>query len=89
MQQHRKPCGAEQVYTKAFETLQILESNAGTVDYATGNVTFTNVTINAIATGTSIKIFGRSSLADIAGKLNDVVEIKPEDVKVTAVGVRE
>ena len=59
------------------------------MDYATGNVTFTNVTINAIATGTSIKIFGQSDVADIVGTLNDVVEIKPEDVTVNAAGVRE
>ena len=47
------------------------------------------LTINAIATGTTIKIFGQGSAADIAGKLNDVVEIKDEDVTVTATGVRE
>ena len=69
--------------------MTILNSNVGSVDYATGNVTFSNVTINAIATGTTIKIFGQSSAADIAGKLNDVVEIKDEDVTVTATGVRE
>jgi hypothetical protein len=69
--------------------LQILEANAGSVDYATGNVTFTNVTINAIATGTSLKIFGQSNTVDIKGTLNDVVEIKTEDVSVTAHGVRE
>ena len=51
-------------------------SNAGAIEFP-------------IATGTSIKIFGHSSTADIAGKLNDVVEIQSEDVTVTAYGVRE
>ena len=69
--------------------MQILEANAGSVDYATGNVSITNVTINAIATGTSLKIFGQSNTVDIKGTLNDVVEIKTEDVSVTAHGVRE
>ena len=81
--------GALQIVVANTSALQILLANAGSVDYATGNVTFTNVTINAIATGTSIKIFGRGSIPDIAGKLNDVVEIKTEDVTVTATGVRE
>ena len=81
--------GALQIVVANTSALTILNSNVGSVDYATGNVTFTNVTINAIATGTSIKIFGQSNTADIAGKLNDVVEIKSEDVTVTAAGVRE
>jgi hypothetical protein len=81
--------GALQIVVANTSALQILLANAGSVDYATGNVSFTNVTINAIATGTTIKIFGHGTAADIAGKLNDVVEIKPEDVTVTATGVRE
>ena len=81
--------GALQIVIANTSALQILEANAGSVDYATGNVTFTNVTINAIATGTSLKIFGQSNTVDIKGTLNDVVEIKTEDVLVTAYGVRE
>ena len=81
--------GALQIVVANTSALTILNSNVGSVDYATGNVTFSNVTINAIATGTTIKIFGQSNTADIAGKLNDVVEIKSEDVTVTATGVRE
>ena len=81
--------GALQIVIANTSALQILEANAGSVDYATGNVTFTNVTINAIATGTSVKIFGQSNTADIAGKLNNVVEIQTGDVAVVAYGVRE
>jgi hypothetical protein len=81
--------GALQIVIANTSALQILEANAGSIDYATGNVTFTNVTINAIATGTSIKIFGQSNTVDIAGKLNDIVEIQSEDVTVAATGVRE
>jgi hypothetical protein len=81
--------GALQIVVANTSALQILLANAGSVDYATGNVSFTNVTINAIATGTGIKIFGHGTAADIASKLNDVVEIKTEDVTVTATGVRE
>jgi len=81
--------GALQIVVANTSALQILEANAGSVDYATGNVSITNVTINAIATGTSLKIFGQSNTVDIKGTLNDVVEIKTEDVSVTAHGVRE
>ena len=81
--------GALQIVVANTSALTVLLANAGSVDYATGNVTFTNVTINAIATGVTVKIFGQSNTADVAGKLNDVVEIKDEDVTVTATGVRE
>jgi len=81
--------GALQIVVANTSALQILEANAGSVDYATGSVSFTNLTINAIATGTSLKIFGQSTAVDIKGVLTDVIEIKPEDVTVTATGVRE
>jgi len=81
--------GALQIVVANSSALTILDANVGTVDYATGNVTISNVTVNAIATGTIIKIFGRSETADIAGKLNDIIEIKTDDTTVTARGTRE
>ena len=73
----------------ATSALTILNANVGTVDYATGNVTISNVSVNAIATGTIIKIYGRSEESDIVGKLNDLIEIKTDDTTVTAKGTRE
>ena len=81
--------GALQIVVANSSALTILNSNVGTVDYASGNVTISNVTVNAIATGTSIKIYGRSEEADIAGKLNDLIEIKTDDTTVTVKGTRE
>ena len=81
--------GALQIVVANSSALTILNSNVGTVDYASGNVTISNVTVNAIATGTTIKIFGRSEEADIVGKLNDLVEIKTDDTTVTVKGTRE
>ncbi len=81
--------GALQIVVANTSALTILNANVGTVDYATGNVTISNVTVNAIATGTTIKIYGRGEKADIAGKLNDLVEIKTDDTTVTVTGVRE
>jgi hypothetical protein len=81
--------GALQIVVANTSALTILNANVGTVDYATGNVTFSNVTVNAIATGTSIKIYGRSEEADIVGKLNDLIEIKTDDTTVTVKGTRE
>ena len=81
--------GALQIVVANSSALTILNSNVGTVDYASGNVTISNVTVNAIATGTSIKIFGRSEEADIVGKLNDLIEIKTDDTTVTVKGTRE
>ena len=42
-----------------------------------------------IATGTIIKIYGRGQKADVAGKLNDLIEIKTDDTTVNVTGVRE
>tara|TARA_R100001369_G_scaffold59948_1_gene86898 strand:- start:101 stop:538 length:438 start_codon:yes stop_codon:yes gene_type:complete len=81
--------GALQIVVANTTALTILNANVGEVDYATGNVTFSNVTVNAIATGTTIKIFARSEDADIAGKLNDLIEIKTDDTTVTVKGIRE
>ena len=81
--------GALQIVVANSSALTILNSNVGTVDYASGNVTISNVTVNAIATGTTIKIFGRSEEADIVGKLNDLIEIKTDDTTVTVKGTRE
>jgi hypothetical protein len=81
--------GALQIIVANTTALTILNSNVGQVDYATGNVTFSNVTVNAIATGTTIKIFARGDEADIASKLNDLIEIKTDDTTVTVKGIRE
>ena len=81
--------GALQIVVANTTALQILDANVGSVDYATGNVQITNVTINAISHGTGIKLFGQSNTVDVVGKLSDIVEIKTEDVTVTATGVRE
>ena len=81
--------GALQIVVANSSALTILNSNVGIVDYATGNVTISNVTVNAIATGTIIKIYGRSEESDIVGKLNDLIEIKTDDTTVTAKGTRE
>ena len=81
--------GALQIVVANSSALTILNSNVGDVDYATGNVTFSNVTVNAIATGTTIKIYARGDEADIVGKLNDLVEIKTDDTTVTVKGIRE
>ena len=81
--------GALQIVVANSSALTILNSNVGTVDYASGNVTISNVTVNAIATGTTIKIYGRSEEADIVGKLNDLIEIKTDDTTVTVKGTRE
>ena len=81
--------GALQIVVANTSALQILDANVGSVDYATGNVQITNVTINAISHGTGIKFYGQSNTVDVVGKLSDIVEIKTEDVTVTATGVRE
>ena len=81
--------GSIQIVVANTSALTILNANVGEVDYATGNVTFSNVTVNAIATGTTIKIYARSEDADIAGKLNDLIEIKTDDTTVTVKGIRE
>jgi hypothetical protein len=81
--------GALQIVVANTSAIQILDADAGSVDYATGNVSITAVTINAIATGTSIKLYGQSNTIDVVGKLKDIIEIQPEDVTVIVTGTRE
>ena len=81
--------GSLQVIVANNSGLTILNANVGSVDYGSGNVVFSNVTVNAISVGTSIKIYGRSERADIFGKLNDLIEIKTDDTTVNVIGIRE
>jgi len=81
--------GSLQIIVANNSGLTILNANVGSVDYSTGNVVFSNVTVNAIATGTTIKIYARSERADIVGKLNDLIEIKTDDTTVNVTGIRE
>ena len=81
--------GALQIIVANNSGLTVLNANVGSVDYGTGNVVFSNVTVNAIATGTTIKIYARSERADIVGKLNDLIEIKTDDTTVNVNGIRE
>jgi hypothetical protein len=78
-----------QIVVANTSAIQILDADAGSVDYATGNVSITAVTINAIATGTSIKLYGQSNTIDVVGKLKDIIEIQSEDVTVIVTGTRE
>jgi hypothetical protein len=81
--------GALQIIVANNSGLTVLNANVGSVDYGTGNVVFSNVTVNAIATGTTIKIYARSERADIVGKLNDIIEIKTDDTTINVNGIRE
>ena len=81
--------GTLQVVVANSSSLQVLEANAGSVGYSSGKVSIQNVTINAITTGTLIKLYATSNTNDITTKWNDVVEIADGDVTVTITGVRE
>jgi len=81
--------GSLQIIVANNTGLTILNANVGSVDYGSGNVVFSNVTVNAIATGTTIKIYGRSENADIGGFLNNIIEINSKDTTVNVTGVRE
>lgn len=81
--------GTLQIVVANSSSLQVLEANAGSVSYGSGNVSITNVTINAITTGTTIKLYARSNTNDITTKNSDIVEIADGDVTVTINGVRE
>jgi hypothetical protein len=60
----------------------------GTVDYATGTVQLTNLLPDSYE-GPFIKVFARSVDKDIASPKNTILEIRPDDVTVTPVPVRE
>ena len=60
--------GSLQIVVANSSSLQVLEANAGSVSYGSGNVSITNVTINAITTGTTIKLYATSNTNDITTK---------------------
>jgi hypothetical protein len=57
----------------------------GTVDYDTGTISVNNLTVTNFLVGDSIKIFATTSVMDVYGKLNNVVEIDTSLMNITVV----
>lgn len=76
--------GTLMIVTANTTDLTVLQSDMGSVIYATGEVSLANLVVNAFSTGTnSIKIFVRPEKADIVGRNTQVVRIRTEDTTVS------
>lgn len=76
--------GTIMIVTANTTDLTVLQSDIGSINYTTGQVTIANLNINAFSTGAnSIKIFVRPEKADIVGKNTQIVRIRTEDTTVS------
>jgi len=65
-----------------------LNRNIGSVNYVTGQITITNLSVSAFI-GTEIKIYGRTASKDIAAPKDRIITIREQDINITVYGVRE
>ena len=65
-----------------------LNRNIGNVNYVTGRVVITNLSVSAFI-GTEIKIYGRTNSKDIAAPKDRIITIREQDINITVYGVRE
>lgn len=76
--------GTLMIVTANTTDLTVLQSDIGSVDYNTGEVSIANLVVNAFSTGTnSIKVFVRPAKADIIARNTQVVRIRTEDTTVS------
>jgi len=81
--------GTLQVVTANTTDLNVLNSNVGTVNYTTGEVSIANLVISSYAsTNTSFKVYATPKDTDIEGKFRDIVRIRNENIKLTIVEER-
>ena len=70
---------------------KVLNNNIGSVNYETGELNISNLTINAYSSGTlagTLLITANPRDDDVAGAKNDVVRIRPSDTFVTVTELR-
>ena len=69
-------------------TFTIINNNIGTVNYATGEVKINNIIVNSF-TGSAIKIYANTDRSDIVSPKERILAIRPSDVSVNVIGIRE
>lgn len=60
----------------------------GSVDYDTGRVSISNLVVQSIASGNSLKLYAKLALADIETSNNKILLIEPEDIQINVIGTR-
>ena len=65
-----------------------LNRNIGSVNYTTGKVVITNLSVSAY-TGSDLKIYGRTLSKDIAAPKDRIITIRESDINISVFGVRE
>lgn len=79
--------GTIQIFAADVSTVEILNSNAGTVDYITGKVNLSDFEVDSY-TGSSIKIYANQVDEDISAPRTRVLILREEDITVTVSGSR-
>lgn len=76
------------VFTDSDGEIKILEKNLGTVDYTTGDVILTYITIQDYP-ASGIKIYAITADKKIIAPYDRIVKIRPQDITTNIIGVRE
>jgi hypothetical protein len=80
--------GNLQIVKTSGTTFAYLSRNIGTVDYDTGRVIIGGLTVSEYL-GSELKLIGRTRLATIVPPKDRILTIRPEDVTISILGVRE
>jgi hypothetical protein len=80
--------GVLQIIRSTTTGFVYLNRNIGSVNYATGRVVITNLSVSAY-TGSDLKIYGRTLSKDIAAPKDRIITIRDSDINISVFGVRE
>lgn len=80
--------GVLTIYTIDSTGQKVALVNIGSVDYTNGNVSLANLTVQSIPSGNSVKVYAKLDEADIVTSNNKILQIEPEDIQVSVVGIR-
>jgi len=80
--------GVLQIIRSTTTGFVYLNRNIGSVNYATGRVVITNLSVSAY-TGSDLKIYGRTLSKDIAAPKDRIITIRESDINISVFGVRE
>lgn len=80
--------GVLQIIQSSGTNFIYLNKNIGSIDYVTGLANVINLTISDYS-GTELKFFAKTLRKDIVAPKNRVVKIRPQDVTIRVIGIRE
>lgn len=76
------------VYRTSDNQVRILERNLGSVNYTTGDVILRYITIQDYPS-TGIKVYSKLTNKKIVAPYDRILKIRPQDITINAIGIRE